>query len=108
MQAAQQRQGSGMGQVLYMAFELSDRQWKLGFSAGGKMRRRTIQAGDVEAVRAELREAKAKFGLGAGVAVVSCYEAGRDGFWLHRWLGREGIRNAVVDSASIEVTRRAR
>ena len=38
----------------------------------------------------------------------SCYEAGRDGWWLHRWLIAQGIDNLVVDSASIEVNRRAR
>jgi len=42
------------------------------------------------------------------VKVYSCYEAGRDGFWLHRWLAEEGIDNIVVDSSSIEVNRRAR
>ena len=40
--------------------------------------------------------------------VRSCYEAGRDGFWLRRWLLEQGIDNMVVDSASIEVNRRAR
>ena len=40
--------------------------------------------------------------------MVSCYEAGRDGFWLDRWLKREGIENLVVDSSSLEVKRRAR
>jgi transposase len=40
--------------------------------------------------------------------VHSCYEAGRDGWWLHRWLTEQGINNIVVDSASIEVNRRAR
>jgi transposase len=38
--------------------------------------------------------------------VISCYDAGRDGFWLHRWLGTQGVANFVVDSASIEVNRR--
>ena len=38
----------------------------------------------------------------------SCYEAGRDGWWLHRWLRAQGIDNIVVDSTSIEVNRRAR
>jgi transposase len=42
------------------------------------------------------------------VRVVSCYEAGRDGFWLHRYLQSCGIENVVVDSASIEVDRRKR
>jgi transposase len=40
--------------------------------------------------------------------VLSCYEAGRDGFWLHRHLVSVGIENAVVDAASIEVSRRLR
>jgi transposase len=42
------------------------------------------------------------------VAVCSCYEAGRDGFWLHRWLIEHGIGNVIVDAASIEVNRRYR
>jgi hypothetical protein len=25
--------------------------------------------------------------------VISCYEAGRDGFWLHRLLVHEGVQN---------------
>jgi transposase len=40
--------------------------------------------------------------------VKSCYEAGRDGFWLARWLAHQGIENIIVDSSSIEVNRRAR
>jgi transposase len=40
--------------------------------------------------------------------VVSCYEAGRDGFWIHRYLESQGIENIVVDSASLEVNRRKR
>jgi transposase len=46
--------------------------------------------------------------LPAGAAVVSCYEAGRDGFWVHRALGARGITNHVVDPASVAVARRAR
>jgi transposase len=37
---------------------------------------------------------------------MSCYEAGRDGFWLHRYLLEQGILNLIVDSASIEINRR--
>lgn len=40
--------------------------------------------------------------------MVSCYEAGRDGFWIHRWLETQGVQNVIVDSSSIEVNRRAR
>lgn len=42
------------------------------------------------------------------IEIYSCYEAGRDGFWLHRFLESHGIRNVVVDSSSIEVNRRLR
>jgi transposase len=52
--------------------------------------------------------AKKRFGLNEDVKVVSCYEAGRDGFWLHRYLLSLGIENLVVDSSSIEVNRRKR
>jgi transposase len=46
--------------------------------------------------------------VAADARVVSCFEAGRDGFWLHRWLVSQGIDNQVVDSSSIEVNRRKR
>lgn len=52
--------------------------------------------------------AKARFGLPLAAPVQSCYEAGRDGFWLHRWLLAQGMANVVVDSSSIEVNRKAR
>ena len=45
---------------------------------------------------------------GPGVRVVTCYEAGRDGFWLHRWLRDQGIDNRVLDPASLEMPRRRR
>ena len=41
-------------------------------------------------------------------AVLSCYEAGPEGFWLHRYLTSLGIANVVLDSSSIEVNRRHR
>ena len=56
----------------------------------------------------EIKKAKLRFGLPADAPVLSCYEAGRDGFWIHRFLAHEGIQNIVVDSASIEVSRRKR
>jgi len=95
--------------VLYMAMELSDKRWKLMFSDGGEKRRHeTIEAGRrLELVEA-IRKAKAKFRLSPEARVVSCYEAGRDGFWLHRYLVSLGIENQVVDSSSIETNRRER
>jgi transposase len=95
---------------LLLAFELSERTWKLGFTTGRGQRPRVrqIPAGAVDRVADEITRAKARFGLPGAVPVVSCYEAGREGFWLHRYLGAQGLMNYVVDSSSIEVNRRAR
>ena len=103
-------ESTGSGAVLYMALELSARWWQLAFGLGlaTPSRRRTIAAGDEEGVRREIVAALQRFGLSAATPVRSCYEAGRDGFWVHRRLERLGVRNVVVDSASIEVSRRRR
>jgi transposase len=95
---------------LYMAFELSQCKWILGFTIGfgQRPRLRTITARDLAALENEIHLARERFGLGAEVPVISCYEAGRDGFWLHRYLVSMGVSNLVVDSASIEVNRRAK
>lgn len=95
---------------LLVAFELGERTWKLGFTTGlgQRPRIRQVPAGAVDQVREEIARAKTRLKLAPETAVVSCYEAGRDGFWLHRWLCAEGVTNHVVDSSSIEVNRRAR
>ena len=95
---------------LYMAFELSQTKWMLGFTIGfgQRPRLRTIVARDLSALQHEIHLARERFGLGEEVGVISCYEAGRDGFWLHRYLAGIGVSNLVVDSASIEVNRRAK
>ena len=95
---------------LYLAFELSKKTWKLGFSDGRSMRARvrSVEARDFQTVAEEIREAKRHFGLAESVATVSCYEAGREGFWIHRALTERGIDNTIVDSASIDVQRRKR
>jgi len=95
---------------LYLAFELSQNQWKLGFTIGIAQvpRIRNIAARDVQTLQGEIQSAKKRFGLPAGAPVLSCYEAGRDGFWIHRYLVKAGYQNLVVDSSSIEVSRRAR
>src|SRR6516165_4350103 len=92
--------------VLFVALELSDKKWKLALSDGSKRRIVTIAAGDLVALGEAV--AKANFGMPGDVPIVSCYEAGRDGFWLHRYLGHCGVANVVVDASSIEVNRRAR
>jgi transposase len=96
--------------TLSLAFELGQDTWKLGFTIGVAQppRERTIPAGDVSRVQQEIAQAKQRFGLPTDARVVSCYEAGRDGFWLHRCLVAHGIQNYVIDSASIEVNRRQR
>lgn len=96
--------------TLLLAFELGERTWKLGFTIGigQRPRVRQIPAGAVERVRDEVRRAKRRLGVAADAPVVSCYEAGRDGFWLHRYLVAHEVTNYVVDSSSIEVPRRAR
>lgn len=94
--------------VLYIAFELSSSKWKLAFSDGSKVRYKTITAGNLAQLQVEIDLAKRKFKMDEDVRVVSCYEAGRDGFWIHHYLESQGIENVVVDSASLEVNRRKR
>jgi len=95
---------------LLLAFELGERVWKLGFSTGlgQRPRVRQVAAGAVNQVLEEIARAKVRLKLAADTPVISCYEAGRDGFWLHRYLVAQGITNHVADSSSIEVNRRAR
>ena len=99
-----------VSQILYMAIELSNTNWKLGFTIGfGQAPRlRSLRARDLKGVEAEIKLAKKRFGLPESTAVLSCYEAGRDGLYLHRYLVKQGVTNLVVDSASIEVNRRKR
>jgi transposase len=86
-----------------MAMELSNKEWKLAFGMGGTIRKKMITARNQDALRREVRKAKERFNLPADAKIRSCYEAGRDGFWIHRFLEREGIENIVVDPGSIEV-----
>lgn len=95
---------------LLLAFELGERSWTLGFTTGlgQRPRIRRVAAGAVDQVREEIARAKRRFKLPDDAPVTSCYEAGRDGFWLHRFLVAHEVTNHVVDSSSIEVNRRAR
>jgi transposase len=98
--------------TVFMAFELSKAKWKIGIVAPGsqKMSRYTVAGGDTAAVAALIAKAReqAAARCSGPVRVVSCYEAGYDGFWLHRWLDQRGVINHVLDPASIEVNRRKR
>ena len=105
--AARREQGSA-GEVLFVAFELGNSRWKIGSTIGHgqKPREKTVRAGDTVAAMEEIQRARKRFGLGDEVQVVSCFEAGRDGFWLHRKLVSEGIASIVIDPASMGVDRR--
>jgi transposase len=110
MTATREAQRTTNGPRWHLAFELSWNEWKLAFTIGHGQppRLRAIAARDLGGLLKEIAKAKRRFGLPDDAAVVSCYEAGRDGFWLHRWLTSQGISNVIVDSASIEVNRRQR
>jgi transposase len=96
--------------VLYLALDLGLKTWKLAFTVGmgQKPRLRIIPARALTCLQNEIKAAKKRFGLPDDAQVLSCHEAGRDGFWLHCYLTQQGIRNLVVDSSSIEVDRRQR
>src|SRR5687767_5718700 len=102
--ASHKAQSNTTETTLFMAFELREKTWKLGFTAGHgqQPRERTVTARQQERVLDEIAQAKRRMGLADTAPVVSCYEAGREGFWLHRFLQAHGITNHVVDSAAIE------
>jgi len=103
------KEGRAESGRLYMAMELSNRQWKLGFTdRRHNVRRVAIEARNALALQEQIGQAKARFGLPEDAPVFSCYEAGRDGFWLHRYLESCGINNQVLEPASIKVDRRRR
>jgi len=106
--AAHRNEDNASAPVLYMALELSNKSWRLTFGGGGKRRQVSVPAGDLMKLSEAVAQAKKRFGMPAPRPVVSCYEAGRDGFWLHRHLKSVGIQNEVIDAASIEVSRRLR
>ncbi len=96
--------------ALYVALELSRDSWKLGFTTSRtqKARIRDVKARDLPGFLAEVQAAKVRFGLPEDTPVKSLYEAGRDGFWIHRFLEGNGIENVIVDPASIEVSQHSR
>jgi transposase len=110
MTATHIKNGTTRQGVLHMVFELGWTEWKLAFTTGPgqKARFRKLRARNLEGLQQEIAKAKKRFGLPENAPVRSCYEAGRDGFWLHRYLTAVGVHNVIVDSASIEVNRRKR
>jgi transposase len=98
--------------TLFVALELSKAKWLVGLHSpmADKVSRHTIAGGDAPALLTLIGAARrrAEAGLGGTVRAVTCYEAGYDGFWLHRLLVAHGIANQVIDPASLLVNRRAR
>ena len=98
--------------TIFVAIELSQRSWLVTLHSPDKdkLSRHKLEGGDhaeLLALVGRVRERAAR-ALGGVPAVVSCYEAGYDGFWLHRLLMAAGITNYVFDPASIAVEQRAR
>lgn len=110
MSAAQKVNYSESCGKLYLALELSNKKWKCAFSVGfgQKPRYREVPGGAIALLAKEVELAKQRFGLAPDARVASCFEIGRDGFWVHRALLAKGIENVVVESSSIEVKRQRR
>jgi transposase len=94
------------------AIELSKQSWVIGFIRpfSSKVSRRILSGGDWKGLLKLIEEVQTRASqeTGRAVEVMSCYEAGYDGFWLHRLLEAHGISNYVIDPASLQVDRRAR
>jgi transposase len=98
--------------TLFVGFELSKATWLIGLYSpqlGKTISRYKLDGGDINAALERITVARLRLEkLAKPVRVVSVYEAGYDGFWLHRRLTAAGIKNRVVDAASIPVERRSR
>jgi transposase len=98
--------------TIFVSTELSQKSWLITVHSPDqdRMSRYKLEGGDhagLLALVAKIRERAAQK-LGSEPRVVSCYEAGYDGFWLHRLLVAAGIENFVFDPASIAVEQRSR
>ena len=102
----------GHNGTIFVAIELSQRNWLVVMHSPGRDRisRHKLASGDHAGLLTLIKATRIRVGrvLGSEPAVVSCYEAGYDGFWLHRLLSAAGVRSFVFDPASIAVDQRAR
>jgi transposase len=102
----------GSAPELFVALELSSKTWVVAthIRASDKISQYRVNGGDVERLLSLIGHLRTRTAGGSGTAVkiMYCYEAGRDGFWLHRVLTQHGISNHVIDPASVHVSRRAR
>ena len=74
-ETTRQPEFNGIPEVLYLAFELGRKEWKLAFTVGTgvKARLRTIAAGDLRGLEQEIERARHRWGVPEGARVVSCY-----------------------------------
>ena len=95
-----------------LAIELSKKSWIVAVNTplSDKISRYRLKACDWKELLKLIERIRTRVAgeLKKRVDVVSCYEAGYDGFWLHRLLEAQGIRNYAIDPASVQVDRRAR
>lgn len=94
-----------------LAIELSKKSWIVAVNTplSDKVSRHTLEACDWKGLLELIARIRTRvMALNRPVEVVSCYEAGYDGFWLHRLLEAHGVCNYVIDPASVQVDRRAR
>lgn len=96
------------GAIILIAIEMSNKEWMLKMTNLRQERLVKITAGNVALLVSEMAKARQKFGVPKDAPVYACYEAGRDGFWLARYMKGQGIDVRVVDPASIEVSQRQR
>jgi transposase len=100
------------GSTIFVAIELSQSSWLITMHCPDRDRisRHKLEGGDYAGLLRlfERMRERVTRALGAVPAIVSCYEAGYDGFWLHRLLTAAGVTNYVFDPSSIAVDQRAR
>ena len=98
--------------IVHVAIELSAASWLVAVQIpwAEKSRVHRMERGDTTALLTLLRDVgqQASTRLGRAVDVACCFEAGRDGFWLHRMLTSHGVAAYVLEPTSILVNRRAR
>lgn len=113
MQVGEQGGAAGELSAIFVSLELSRSKWlvtSLSPGSGEKISRHLVEAGNLAGLLERLAtlRAKARRRTGRDYSIVTIYEAGLDGFWVHRALVSEGIESHVVDAASIATSRRKR
>lgn len=101
-QATLAREISKEDGVLYIGFDLGRRRWKVAMNDGSStVKSKWVRPRDLEQLEERIQWAADYFDLADQFVVLTCYEAGRDGFWVHRWLEKQGLVNTVVAPGSL-------